>query len=170
MNKATMAFGTGLLFVLIALTSACSSGEPGPVPMNLEIVGPLALELGISEEQVMDAMADASMEGGMTVWDMRREADKRGGIRVSAECGSMLDGYPVWVGRPPEPELDAREVAEAVARVGGEDAVAQVLVKRPKATTDGLVAWIRARIERDQGGAPRESDVECLELIEELAG
>ena len=72
MNKATMAFGTGLLFVLIALTSACSSGEPGPVPMNLEIVGPLALELGISEEQVMDAMADASMEGGMTVWDMRK--------------------------------------------------------------------------------------------------
>ena len=84
--------------------------------------------------------------------------------------GSMLDGYPVWVGRPPEPELDAREVAEAVARVGGEDAVAQVLVTRPGATTDGLVAWIRARIERDQGGAPMESDVECLELIEELAG
>ena len=46
LNKATRAFGAGLLFVLIALTSACSSGEPGPVPMNLEIVGPLALEHG----------------------------------------------------------------------------------------------------------------------------
>ena len=40
--------------------------------MNLEIVGPLALELEISEEQVMDAIADASMEGGMTVWDMHQ--------------------------------------------------------------------------------------------------
>ena len=54
--------------------------------------------------------------------------------------------------------------------MGGEDAVAQVLVKRPGATTDGLVAWIRAKIKRDQGGAVRESDDECLELIEELAG
>ena len=112
--------------------------------MNLEIVGPLALELEISEEQVMDAIADASMEGGMTVWDMLKDADKRGGILVSAECGSMLRGYRVMVGRPRE--LDAKEVAEAVAKVGGEDAVAQVLVKRPEATTDGLVEWIRAKI------------------------
>ena len=167
MSKAPMAFGTGLLFALIALTSACSSGEPEPVPMNLEIVGPLALELGISEEQVMDAMADASMEGGMTTLDMRREADRRGTGRVSAECGSMLNGYPVWVGPPPE--LDAEEVEEAVARVGGEDAVAQMLVKRPGSTTDGLVEWIRAKIKRDQGGNYTEADVECLELIEELS-
>ena len=48
------------------------------------------------------------------------------------------------VGRPRE--LDAKEVAEAVAKVVGEDAVAQVLVKRPEATTDGLVEWIRAKI------------------------
>ena len=80
----------------------------------------------------------------------------------------MVYGHPVLTGPPLQ--LDAGEVAETVAKVGGEDEVTHLLVKRPEATTDGLRAQILGRIERDLQAAVTQADTECLDQIDELGG